>query len=138
MKKIHVVPKGSETIKGYDKVEVSEDGIDMSGVSDNECSFILASDIVDEIPTESITGALSIFVSKMRLGATLITGGTDIRLVSRAVVRGDIKVGDASKLMSASQSCVDLNLTVTILKSLGLTIKSTAYEGFRYEIEAVR
>jgi len=138
MRKIHVVIAGSETIQGYDKVEVSKEGIDMSGISDNECSFILASDIVDEIPTDNIANAMQIFVSKMRMGSTLITGGTDIRLLSRAVVRGDIPVADASRLMSASNSCVDLHTTVGILKSLGLTIKSTAYQGVRYEIEATR
>ena len=138
MRKIHVVPKGSETIQGYDKVEVSESGIDMSGISDNECSFILASDIVDEIPTDNIANALQIFVSKMRKGSTLITGGTDIRLLSRAVVRGDIPTVEASKLMSASNSCVDLITVTGLLKSLGLTIKSTAYQGVRYEIEATR
>jgi len=138
MRKIHVVTAGSETIQGYDKVEVSEKGIDMSGVSDNECSFILASDIIDEIPTDNIGDAMQIFVSKMRMGSTLITGGTDIRLLSRAVVRGDIPVTDASRLMSVSSSCVDLRTIIGILKSLGLTIKSTAYQGVRYEIEATR
>ena len=78
------------------------------------------------------------FGSKMRMGSTLITGGTDIRLLSRAVVRGDIPVADASRLMSVSNSCVDLRTIVGILKSLGLTIKSTAYQGVRYEIEATR
>ena len=43
MTKIHIVPKGSDAIEGYQKVEVVDGSIDLNNIAMNECDFILAS-----------------------------------------------------------------------------------------------
>ena len=80
MKKIHVVRKDEESIEGYEKVEITPEGINMTAISQNECSLILASDIVDAIPTHDVPNALGLFASKLRIGGSLVTGGFDINL----------------------------------------------------------
>ena len=54
MTKIHIVPQGSESIEGYQKIEVINGSVDLNSLSMNECDFILASDILDEVPVANI------------------------------------------------------------------------------------
>ena len=138
MKKIHVVRKDEESIEGYEKVEITPEGINMTAISQNECSLILASDIVDAVPTHDVPNALGLFASKLRIGGSLVTGGFDINLISRAIVRGDLDTQSASEMVCSQSSCLDMDTVKNILKSLQLKIKSTTYEGFKYEIEATR
>ncbi len=138
MTKLHVVAKGEESVQGYEKVEIVNGFADLASYSNNECSFVLASDCLDEIPIQNLQNFIALLESKMRKGATLVIGGTDIRLVARAIVRGDLSVGPANELLYKSRSCVDLNNVIRLLDSLNLKITSTVFQGFKYEIEATR
>ena len=72
------------------------------------------------------------------LGATLVIGGTDLRVFCRAVINGSISNEEANYIVSNNKSCSDLNQTVSILQQMGLGITATKIIGIRYEIEASR
>jgi hypothetical protein len=138
MTKLHLVPQGAEGIDGYDKVEVINGVADLAPYAMNECEFILASDILDEVQVDNIPQFLQLLESRMRKGSKLVIGGTDIGLLSRAIIRGDIEVDEANRVVYRGRSCLDLSFVKTILLSLGLSISTTSFQGFRYELETIR
>ena len=138
MTKLHLVPEGAEGIDGYDKVEVINGVADLTSYAMNECEFILASDILDEVQVDNIPQFLQVLESHMRKGSKLVIGGTDIRLLSRAIVRGDIAADEANRVMYKGRSCLDLSSVKDMLLSLGLKISTTSFQGFRYELETIR
>ena len=84
--KIHIVNKDEESIEGYPKVEVENGSLDLTNYSNNECTFILASDLADMFRYEELPNNLSQIRAKMRLGSTRGVGGTDERILCRAVI----------------------------------------------------
>ena len=138
MTKLHLVPQGAESIDGYDKVEVINGVADLTPYAMNECEFILASDILDEVQVDNVPQFLQLLESRMRRGAKLVIGGTDIRLISRAIIRGDLATEEANKVVYQGRSCLDLSAVTKILLALGLQISTTSFQGFRYELETIR
>ena len=136
--KIHILEKGGEPIGGYSVVELKDGKADMGSLSDNECESILASDVVDHIDIQNVHEFLVDARKKMRMGASIIVGGTDIRLLSRAIINNQIDVMEANSLVYSKRSCSDINSVLSILQAVGLTIVSTKMIGIHYEIEAKR
>ena len=138
MTKIHIVPQGSEAIGGYEKIEVGNGAADLSRFARNECEVILASDILDEMTVDSAPGFIQLLESKMRKGGKICIGGSDINLICRAVITGELDVAEANKTIFNGRSCLSLESVQTLLTSLNLNIKTTSFQGYRYEIEAIR
>tara|TARA_A100001201_G_C4091763_1_gene202376 strand:+ start:182 stop:598 length:417 start_codon:yes stop_codon:yes gene_type:complete len=138
MTKIHIVPQGSESIEGYQKIEVINGSIDLNSLAMNECDFILASDILDEVPVSNIQTFVQLLESRTRRGGKICIGGTDIRLLSRAIISGEINSAEANEVIFRGRSCLDMSSIRSLLQSLGLKVSSTNYQGYRYEIEATR
>ena len=136
--KIHIVNKEEDHIKGYEKVEITEQGLNLDKYSDNECSFILASDCLDLLPYANMQNNIVAIRKKMRVGSTLVIGGTDIRLFARAIISGLINPSDANTMFCNKKSLSDVNSISDILSGLGLTIVTTKISGIHYEIEASR
>ena len=136
--KIHIVQENEEHIQGYERVVITEEGVELEKVSDNECTFILASGCLDAIRIENIEEFLIKLRQKMRIGASLAIGGTDLRVFCRAVVNGGIAPQDASKVFAKNRSCSDVNHVVDVLQKLGLKVMTTTISGVYYEIEASR
>ena len=136
--KIHIVDKAEDHVQGYEKVEITDDGFNLSKYSDNECSFILASDCLDLVEYDNIQNSILSLRKKMRIGSTLVVGGTDIRLLARAITSGSIDTATANLLIQQKKSCSDVNSISKILTELGLKIVTTKVSGLHYEIEASR
>lgn len=138
MTKIHIVPQGSEAIDGYEKIEVVNGTADLTRFARNECDFILASDILDEMTVDSAPDFIQLLESKTRKGGKICIGGSDINLISRAVITGELDVAEANKTIFHGRSCLSLESVQNLLTSLNLKIKTTSFQGYRYEIEAIR
>ena len=136
--KIHIVNKDEDHVQGYEKVEITEGGFNLSKYSDNECSFILASDCLDLIEYNDIQSSILSLRKKMRIGSTLVIGGTDIRLLARAITSGSIDTATANLIISTKKSCLDVSSVSNILTGLGLKVVTTKISGLHYEIEASR
>jgi hypothetical protein len=135
--KIHVVGAEEQNIEGYERVEVNNEG-SLQHLSDNECTFILASDALDQL---DLNGAKSFILEarqKMRMRGTLVVGGTDIRLLARHVVNESISVEDANQVLFSKKSCLDVNTVSKLASEVGLQVISTRISGVHYEIEATR
>lgn len=136
--KVHVVNKEEDHIKGYEQVEITDQGLNLDKYSDNECSFILASDCLDLLSYENIQNSIVEMRKKMRIGSTLVIGGTDIRLFARAIIHGSIDLPTANTMLCDKKSFSDVNSISDMLSGLGLTIVTTKISGIHYEIEASR
>tara|TARA_B100000131_G_C17907355_1_gene528934 strand:+ start:305 stop:724 length:420 start_codon:yes stop_codon:yes gene_type:complete len=136
--KVHVVNKNEESITGYQRVEISGGIADFQGCSDNECTSILMTTSLDSVDLNGVQKLLHQARQKMRIGGSLVVGGTDIRLLSRAVVSGSLDTQQANEVLYSKSSCSDVNTVVDLLRSLGLSVISTKVAGIHYEIESVR
>ena len=136
--KIHIIREGQESIENYKKVIVSNNSADLSDISDNECSFILAGDALDSFSQENIPIFIQNLTKKVRMGGSLVVGGTDVRLFSKSVINGIIPENEASSVVNLAKSMSTNDNTIDIIKSLGMQIESTQINGYHYEIKAKR
>jgi hypothetical protein len=136
--KVHVVGAEEQHIEGYERVEISQNQGSLKHLSDNECTFVLANDTLDQLDYNSAKGFVLEARQKLRLGGTLVVGGTDIRLLARNIINDSIGVEDANQIMFNKKSCLDINTVTDLVSSVGLQIISTRISGVHYEVEARR
>ena len=136
--KVHITTKNEKSIENYTRVEIDDGLHTVSTLSDNECEFILASGTLDIIPTNSIQAFLMLLRKKLRLGGTIIVGGTDIRMFAKAIINSIIGETEASDLVSSRASMVHMSYVANILTNLGLLIQTSSINGINYEIKCVR
>ena len=136
--KLQIVKPEQESIENYTRVDVAPNTIDLSVASDNECTSILANDVLDSFSVENVPSLLAQLVKKIRMGGELIVGGTDIKLFCKFVVNDQIDELSATRLLGSVQSMTTLSHTVGSLMELGLKIVSSQVNGVHYEIKASR
>tara|TARA_R110002051_G_scaffold186237_1_gene255570 strand:+ start:28 stop:444 length:417 start_codon:yes stop_codon:yes gene_type:complete len=136
--KIHVAKMSGETIEGYKHVVVSDNHINFMDISQNECSEILANDVLDSFSSDKSRDCIVSLVDKLRLGGKLVVGGKDLRLFCRSVINGSIDNNEASQLLQNTSSMPLLNDVILIVQSIGLKVLSTQISGIHFEIVAQR
>tara|TARA_R100000008_G_scaffold86093_1_gene77881 strand:- start:13010 stop:13426 length:417 start_codon:yes stop_codon:yes gene_type:complete len=136
--KIHVIKMEQEAIEGYKKVLVSDNYINFMDISDNECTEILANDVLDSFYLSNIRDCIVSLVSKLRLGGKLIIGGKDLRLFCKSVINGAIEEADGAQLIQSINSMSSLNEIKPFIESLGLKVLNTQLAGIHFEIVAQR
>jgi len=136
--KLHIVKPGQESIESYARVEVAPNTLDISMLSDNECSSIMANDILDFFSVDNIPKVLEHLTTKMRMGGDLVVGGTDVRLFCKYVTNDQVDELSAAQIIGFCESMATLGQISDILQSLGLNIVSSQISGMHYEIKAAR
>ena len=136
--KIHVLKENQPHIENFKRVDVSDNQIDLSEISDNECILVLANDSLNSFSIANIPSFIQSLVKKIRINGALVVGGTEIRLFCKNVTNGSINEAEASKIINDVQSMTTVYETENIIKSLGLNIESTQLNGVHYEIKAKR
>tara|TARA_Y100000593_G_C4128810_1_gene246365 strand:- start:192 stop:608 length:417 start_codon:yes stop_codon:yes gene_type:complete len=136
--KLHIVKPGQESIENYARVEASPNALDISMVSDNECTSIMANDILDLFSIDNVPKVLEHLATKMRMGGDLVVGGTDVRLFCKYVTNDQVDELSAAQLIGNCESMTTLDQISNILQSLGLNVVSSQVSGMHYEIKAAR
>ena len=136
--KLQILREGQEKIDNYEHVFVGENQIDISHVVSNECEQILATDILDAFSLNAIPELINAISYKLRMGAELCIGGTDIRLFAKAHLNGLLSNSEASELLSSLNSACSLVSVQEILQSVGLSVVDTHMNGVHFEIKARR
>ena len=136
--KIQIAKMGEQPIQGYTHVVCSDNYINFMDVSDNECTEILASDILDHFDIDKVRDCLVSLVGKLRLGGKLIVGGKDIRLFCKSVINGAISDEEASVVVQNANSMPVQSGVIQVLKSLGLSIENTNSGGIHFQVTAKR
>ena len=136
--KLHIVRPNQDAIENYTKAIALENNINLSEVSDNECEVIMANDIVDAFTIDKIGELVMSLSKKMRMNGTLVLGGTDIRLLCKAIVNDQITEQEGSNIISTLSSASNLALLKSALEGVGLSVLSTQITGIHYEVTAKR
>lgn len=136
--KLHILKNGQEPVKGYETVIISDNSMNLEHISNNECDFILAPDIMDSFDFRAMDQLILGLVSKLRLGGTLVIGGTHVRLFAKAVINGMITYEQASQIVSSLAAITEPKDVVERLQSNRLTIETITMDGLHYEIKATR
>ena len=66
--KIHVINQDAEAIGGYTKVPVVDETIQFGDISNNECEFIMANQVLNNFPADKVGACLQALISKLRMG----------------------------------------------------------------------
>jgi hypothetical protein len=135
--KLHILRKSQSLVGGFTPLFL-DDGLSLGEFSDNECEFILAPDIMDNFDASTSQDLLAALTKKLRLGGTLVVGGTHIRLFAKAVLNGLVSSQEASAMVGQVRSMTYSNDIVEILRGFGLVIESSTMDGVHYEIRATR
>ena len=136
--KLHIVKPGQESIENYTRVEASPNALDISTVSDNECTSIMANDILDLFSIDNIPKVLEHLATKMRMGGDLVIVGTDVRLFCKYVTNDQVDELSAAQLIGVCESMTTCDQISNTLQSLGLRIASSQINGMHYEIKVTR
>jgi hypothetical protein len=138
--KLQVLDKRRPTdpIENYKIAYVSDQGLDLNGISDNECEEILASDFCDSVPLQSILEGIQMLIKKLRIGGTVVVGGTDLRAFCKAVLGGAIDPLTASHIVHGSNSLSSVEMTTNTMAELGLQVVETHLNGLHYEVKCAR
>lgn len=136
--KIHILRENQQQIENFKRITIQDNKVDLSEISDNECSFILANDALDSFSIENISPFIQSLTKKIRIQGTLVIGGTDIRLFCKHVINGSINENEASKIIDNVKSMTTLNESIEFVRALGLNIESAQMNGTHYEIKAKR
>lgn len=136
--KIQISKNEESQVEGYEQVLVSDNNLNLDHLSDNECSFILANEILDSFSLDRILGLMKILVGKLRLNGTLVVGGTDLRLFCKSVTNQSMSFIDASDMIAVSQSMTSLAEVKKVVESMGLSVVSTNISGIHFELTTKR
>jgi predicted SAM-dependent methyltransferase len=117
-------------------------------VCDGEAEEIVALDVLDYLVLYEVTKVIGHWVQKLKIGGTLIIGGTDMTLVCKSFAEGDIDLETANKMLHGIQTQPHLvkrvNLTLLGVCNFlmqdcqGLQIMKKRYNGHNYIIEVRR
>lgn len=138
--KIHLIKSQESLIKGYTPVLYSNllRLNNLTNISDNQCDFILASDLLDEFSIQEIPEIVQSLIKKLRINGTLVVGGTDLRVFCKNVVNSQLNELQAAEMIKSKQSMTSLQETLNLVQNLGLKIQSSQIVGNHYEVTAVR
>ena len=136
--KIQITTSNQEHIAGYREISIKNGKIDFQEISDNECTHILANNILDIFPAKHAKQCIAELVKKLRLGGTLVVGGTDLRIFSLNVINGMLQPDEASNVIGSVSSMSDAGTISDIIREMNLTIASKQISGVHYEISAER
>ena len=135
--KLQVIKPNQEPISGYETV-VLTDTLDLSHVIANSCESVFCPDICDMFPAVDLAKGIEALVSKMRIGASIVLGGTDIRAFSKNVSNGLVPLLEASNIVGICRSMTTPDSIIQVFSSLGLNIESVNIDGIHYEVKARR
>jgi predicted SAM-dependent methyltransferase len=136
--KIQILRDQHNLIEGYEHVIMNGAELNLSTFSNNECTEIIADNILDAVPIKYIAQTLKLLTDKLRMGGKLIIGGTDLRLFCKQVLNQAISPTDANIIVSECQSMTNLDEIASLVATTNLKIQTTSMNGIHFEICCTR
>lgn len=128
-----------QAIEGYDKhIDVSNFAALASEVSNNECSYILAPEILSSFALPQYSEVLTLMASKLRMNGELVVGGTELRAFTDAVRNKKLDMQDSNQVISRCQSMANVHEVCELINSLGNFQLTWSCSGVHYEIKVRR
>jgi hypothetical protein len=132
------VTKDDSKIENFTNIKLQNLTQDIPDIVNNSCEDIVLNDVIDFIPYSEIGNLLKLIVSKLRMKGRLIITGTELGLISRGVISGDISSEQYSLHMAGRLSSNFMHIIVDVLSKLNLKTELASTKGIIYEIIATR
>lgn len=136
---IHVDPfPATENVPSYNG---TLDTINLDGIVDNnECTEIVAGELVSFVSVENIFAVLNHICMKLRHGGRITVGGIDARMLALGIFNGGVDPAEFNKVIFAEghKSILPMNDIALLLARIGLTVTSRELNGVNYLITAER
>ena len=126
------------------KLDKNDNLLNLDAVAQpNECTEILADNILDYIPTNNMYDVLKHYASKLRHNGKLIISGTDIVLVAKDIVTQRLNLVEANKIIYGDRTEVKSGMIsmfdiIPLIESIGLKVMKKSYNDYIFTLEAVR
>lgn len=135
----HVDPKpATENVVPY---EGQLENLNLDAVCDNnECTEIIAGELINYIPVDKVFAVLSHVAMKLRHAGRITVGGTDSRMVGLGIVNGGLDPAEVNRVLYAEghKSILPMNDMALLLSKVGLIVLSREMNGCNYLITAER
>lgn len=139
MKKVHILPAGKPSIEGYLSIPVHpNESIEMSEHSDNSFDNIFAPDLLDVYSKQNHQPLLNLLATKLRMGGTMVIGGTNLSVFCKSFVNGLISEADSSEIVSTTSSMSTPRTVSDMVRAMGLKIDSVHIDGLHFEVKTSR
>ena len=136
--KVYITENIDKVIEGYTMIPIIYGKIDLGQVPNNAAKSIVAVDALDSIPVQFLDNFLDDVKSKMRLNSGLILGGTELSVISRDVLLGNLNTQKFNELVFSKRGLYNISDIVSILQSKNLIINKSSIKGYNYEISVTR
>ena len=128
-----------QAIEGYDKyIDVSNFAALASEVSNNECTYMLAPEILSSFALPQYSEVIKLMASKLRMNGEMVLGGTEIRAFADAIKQEKLDIQQSSGMIAKSQSMANVHEVCELINSLGNFQVTWSCSGVHYEIKIRR
>lgn len=136
---IHIDPSPTDNnVPAYNGLleDLNLDGI----VDNNECTEIIAGELINFIPVEKVFTVLTHVCMKLRHGGRITIGGIDCRMIALGVFNGGLDPKEFNNILYAEghKSALPMNDMAALLSKIGLVVTSREMNGVSYLISAER
>lgn len=136
--KIYITEHLDKAIENYKLIPILYGKIDVISIPNNSATEIIAIDAMDSIPSHLLVEFIKSVRQKMRIGASLIVGGTELSALARDLINHKISTKDFNESVLNKRGIYRSLDIIDLLKQAGLTIDKTIIRGYNYEISASR
>lgn len=136
--KVYITENIDKVVEGYLMIPIIYGKIDLGQVANNAAQSIVAIDALDSIPVQFLNTFLDDIKSKMRFNSELILGGTELTVISRDVMLGNLNTQKYNELIFSKRGIYNVSDIVNLLQKKELLINRSIIKGYNYEISATR
>ena len=136
--KVYITENIDKVIEGYVMIPIIYGKIDLGQIPNNAAQTIVAVDALDSIPVQFLDTFLNDVKSKMRFNSELILGGTELSIISRDVITGNLNTQKYNELIFSKRGIYNVSDIVALLQEKKLLINKSTIKGYNYEISATR
>jgi hypothetical protein len=136
--KVYITENIDKVIEGYVMIPIIYGKVDLGQIPNNAAQSILATDALDSIPVQFIDTFLEDVKSRMRFNSELVIGGTELSIVSRDILLGNLNTQKYNELIFSKRGIYNVSDIISLLQNKNLTINKSSIKGYNYEISVTR
>ena len=136
--KLYITENIDQVIEGYTMVPIIYGKVDLGQIPNNAAQTIVAIDALDSIPAQFVNTFLDEVKNKMRFDSELVLGGTELSIVSREVLNGNLDTQKYNELVFSKRGIYSINDIINLLQNKQLLVNKSTIKGYNYEISAIR
>lgn len=136
--RVYITENIDQVIEGYVMIPIIYGKVDLGQVPNNAAQSIVAADALDSIPVQFLSTFLEDIKAKMRLNSELILGGTELSIISRDVLLGNLNTQKYNELIFSKRGIYNVSDIVTLLQEKKLNVNKSSIKGYSYELSVTR